>query len=117
MTEELKLNGSIFGYDTLIKEGDNIIALRGKGVPELYKGMNVILLGDSRGYVPSRFNPGEEATIIEFTEPFKQGESDHVIQVSSSRNTGWVKPSNIQKNVSDFETTDYKYQKIRRSVH
>jgi hypothetical protein len=52
MPEQIKLDRSIYGYDKLIKE--------------VYKGMKVVLLGDSRGYVSSSFNPGEEATIIRF---------------------------------------------------
>jgi hypothetical protein len=57
MPEQIKLDRSIYGYDKLIKE--------------VYKGMKVVLLGDSRGYVSSSFNPGEEVTIIRFREPFK----------------------------------------------
>jgi hypothetical protein len=71
MPEQIKLDGSIYGYDKLIKEGNNFVALQGEDKPELYKGMKVVLLGDSRGYVSSSFNPGEEVTIIRFREPFK----------------------------------------------
>jgi hypothetical protein len=53
-------------------EGNNFVALQDEDKPKLYKGMKVVLLGDSRGYVLSSFNPGEEVTIIRLDlEPFK----------------------------------------------
>jgi hypothetical protein len=45
---------------------NNFVALQGEDKPKLYKGMKVVLLGDSRGYVLSSFNPGEGVTIIGF---------------------------------------------------
>jgi hypothetical protein len=96
MPEQIKLDENIFGYDELIKEGTNFIALRREGRPELRKGMWVVLLGDSQGYVPSSFKPDEEVTIIGFRESFKDGSSDHIIEVSNGKREGWVKPSNIQ---------------------
>ena len=54
MPEQIKLDGIFFGYDTLMKEETDFIALRG-GEPDLYKYMEVVLLGGSRGYVPSSF--------------------------------------------------------------
>ena len=100
MPEEIELGGNIFGYDKLTKEGSDFIALRGEDEPELYKGMSVVLIGDSRGYVPSSFNAGEEVTIIGFREAFKDYNSDDIILVSNGTNEGWVKPSNIQKNIA-----------------
>lgn len=79
--------------------------------------MDVVLLGDSRGYVPSGFNPGEEASTIGFRESFKNGYSDHIIQVINGRNEGWIKPSNIQMNIAGQKGVDSNYLKIRRSVH
>jgi KAP-like P-loop domain-containing protein len=101
MTERIKTH-SIFGYDQLIKEGTDIVGLAGERVPELRKGMKVIMKGDSQGYVPSGHKEGVEATIVEFTEPFKDGETDHIIKVSSRTVEGWVKPINIilQRKVS-----------------
>jgi hypothetical protein len=116
MPEQIKLDGTLFGYDTLVKDGSDFIALLGEGEPELYKYMKVILLGDSRGYIPSFFNPGEEATIIGFRECFKDGNSDHIIQVRNGTNEGWVKPSNIQKNVAESRTTNSAYRKIRQHI-
>lgn len=91
----IKLDGSIFGYDEIVVEGADFISLRGEGRPELRKGMRVVLSGDSRGYVPSHFKLQEEAIIIGFRESFKDGNSDHIIQVSNGEKEGWVKPPNI----------------------
>jgi hypothetical protein len=97
MSEYVKFGHSIFGYTTLIQEGKRFTALTGEEEEELRVGMKVVLLGDSRGYVPSGFSPGDEVTIVGFTEPFKKGESDHIVEVSNEANQGWVKPSNIQR--------------------
>jgi hypothetical protein len=97
MPEQVKLDGMIFGYDTLIRSGREFIALRGTEVPELRKGMRVVMLGDSRGYVPHGFKHGEEVTIDGFTEAFKRGETDHIIRVTNGTRVGWVKPSNVEK--------------------
>jgi hypothetical protein len=59
--------------------------------------MQVVLLGDSRGYVPSWFRHGQQVRIVGFAEPFKDGESDHIIEVTDGKHEGWVKPSNIQR--------------------
>lgn len=117
MSEEVKLGAHLFGYDTLLKAGSSFVALRGEDAPELTTGMKVTLLGDSRGYVPSGFTPGEEVTITEFREAFKQGTSDHVICVTNGANTGWVKPSNIQRNLSRSGPEDPTYREVRRAVH
>lgn len=79
-------------------------------VPELRKDIKVVLLGDSRGYVPSSFKPGEEVILIKFREPFKDGNSEHIVLVSSGTMEGWVKPSNIQKNVA--EKLCFRYEKL-----
>jgi hypothetical protein len=97
MSEQIKLDGSIFGYDMLIKEGGEFVALQGEGKPTLYKGMSVVLVGDTQGYVPSDFKPEEEVIIGGFREAFKSGNSDHIVLVSNATREGWVKPSNIQK--------------------
>jgi hypothetical protein len=62
-------------------------------------------------------NPGEEVTIIKFREAFGDRNSDHIILVSNGTNEGWVKPSNIQKNVAESNSTDSVYRKIRQSVN
>src|SRR5215210_6622924 len=121
MSNEVKLDGNIFGYDTLVEEGRTFTALKGSGEPDLYIGMTAALLGDSRGYVPSGFRPGEDVTITGFTEAFKKGSSDHIIQVSNGTRTGWVKPSNIQRNVLQpdvqLSSTDAVHRRVRQAVH
>jgi hypothetical protein len=62
-------------------------------------------------------NPGEKVTIIKFREAFGDRNSDHIILVSNGTNEGWVKPSNIQKNVAESNSTDSVYRKIRQSVN
>ena len=97
MSEEINFDGSIFGYDKLVK---GFVALRGEDKPELHIGDRIILSGDTQGYVPSSFKSGEEATIIGFREPHKGANSDHIVLVTNAINKGWVKPSNIQKNIT-----------------
>jgi CheY-like chemotaxis protein len=97
MAEEVKFGGSLFGYTTLVREGGAFVALIGEGEHALHVGMRVVLRGDSRGYVPSGFPPGAEVTIAGFKEPFKDGETDHIVEVRDQTRLGWVKPSNIQR--------------------
>jgi hypothetical protein len=120
MTEQVSFGHIIFGYTTLVREGDTFVALTGEGEQELRVGMTVVLLGDSRGYVPSGFSPGDEVTIVGFTEPFKSGESDHIVKVSSKSKQGWVKPSNIQHSIrvpSALTPSDRRHHEMRKRVH
>jgi hypothetical protein len=82
--------------------------------------MTVVLFDDSRGYVPSGFSPGDEVTILGFTEPFKNGESDHIVKVSNESTQGWVKRSNIQRSISvptGSTPSDRCHQGMRKHVH
>jgi hypothetical protein len=120
MPEELTFGHNIFGYTTLVREGNRFVALVGAGQQELRVGMHVVLLGDSRGYVPSGFSPGDEVTIVGFGEPFKNGESDHIVEVSEGEHRGWVKPSNIQRNVSApraATASDERHRQLRGRIH
>ncbi|HXJ47832.1 MAG TPA: hypothetical protein VNF91_01570, partial [Candidatus Acidoferrum sp.] len=100
MPEEMEFGHDIFGYTTLVRDNDVFVALTGRDVAQLRVGMKVVLLGDSRGYVPSGFSPGDEVMIVGFAEPFKGGTSDHIVQVTKDSERGWVKPSNIQRGLS-----------------
>jgi hypothetical protein len=120
MSIDVRFGHSIFGYTTIVQEGNTFVALTGEGEPELRVGMEVVLLGDSRGYVPSGFSPGDEVTIVGFTEPFKNGESDHIVKVSNKSTQGRVKPSNIQRSISAptaSTPSDKRHQKMRKRVH
>ncbi|HSS21566.1 MAG TPA: toll/interleukin-1 receptor domain-containing protein [Pyrinomonadaceae bacterium] len=97
MSEQLKFEGPIFGYDTLIKDEGNCVSLRGKGKPELRRGVKAKLSDDSRGYVSGGFHPGEKVTIVELREPHQQGNSDHIVCVSNGEKLAWIKPSNIDQ--------------------
>jgi len=99
MSNEVEF-GYLFGYTTLVRDGDTFVALRGETAPELRVGMQVVLLGDSRGYVPSGFHHGQEVRIVGFVEPFKNGGSDNIIEVADGKHEGWVKPSNIQRAIN-----------------
>ena len=101
MSEEIIFGDNLFGYTTLVRKGNTFVALAGDGQPKLQVGMRVTLLGDSRGYVPSGFRDRQEAQIVGFAEPFKEGRSDHIIQVSDEKQEGWVKPSNIDRAAID----------------
>jgi hypothetical protein len=101
MSEEIIFGDNLFGYTTLVREGNTFLALAGDGQPKLQVGMQVTLLGDSRGYVPSGFRDRQQAQIVGFAEPFKDGRSDHIIQVRDEKQDGWVKPSNIDRAAID----------------
>jgi len=119
MINEIKLASNLFGYNTIVKDGDRIITLKGERITELDVGMDVVLLGDSRGYVPDQFKHGEKVTIIEFTKPFSSGHSDNIIKVSNGSWEGWVKPSNIQ--VTNYYSnirsqSDAKHRRMKNKV-
>lgn len=120
MSEEIKFGHNIFGYTTLIRDGQSFVALTGEGVDDLRSGMTVTLLGDSRGYVPSGFHPGDEVIIVGFAEPFKDGKSDHIVKVDNEKCSGWIKPSNIQRNVSvrsGLTEQDKRHRELKKKVH
>jgi hypothetical protein len=85
----------VFGYQTAVTDR-TVVMIEGKGVPSLWVGMFVTLVGDTRGHVPGDFKDGETATIIGFQLPGEQGESDHIIEVTNGEHIGFVKPSNIR---------------------
>ncbi|HEY7080505.1 MAG TPA: hypothetical protein VH500_12435 [Nitrososphaeraceae archaeon] len=62
-------NVNLFGYDTLVKE-EIFIELHGEDHSMLLKGMRVILMGDSQGYIHDHFQIEERVTIIEFRQAF-----------------------------------------------
>lgn len=77
-------------------------------------------LGDSRGYVPSGFRHGGQVQIVGFTEPFKDGESDHIVEVTDGTHDGWVKPSNIQRARNERPggtPHDKRHLDLRKRVH
>lgn len=120
MGDTVTFGHNIFGYTTLVRDGDTFVALAGEAEPELRVGMEVVLLGDSRGYVPSDFRHAQRVRIVGFTEPFKDGESDHIIEVTDGTRHGWVKPSNIQRarNAKPKGTThDERHLGLRNRVH
>ena len=47
--------------------------------------------------MPSGFRHGQKVHIVRFAEPFKDGESDCIVEVTDGKHEGWVKPSNIQR--------------------
>jgi uncharacterized protein YjbI with pentapeptide repeats len=95
--EEFSFGGSsFFGYEKIVRQGDRF-TLEGEDAPTLHQGMMVELQGDSQGYVPGGFRHGEKAKIVAFRQPFEEGSSDHIIEVSTGEGDGWVKPSNIAR--------------------
>ena len=90
-----KDGSSLFGYDRVVELGGEIVSMKGER-GDLFKGMEVELVVDSRGYVPSGHQSGEKVIIIGFSEPFEEQGSDHVIIVSGGGKIGKVKPSNIK---------------------
>ncbi len=120
MSNEVNFGSNLFGYTTLIRDGDTFVALRGETETELRIGMQIVLLGDSQGYVPSGFRHGQEVRIVGFVEPFKNGESDHIVQVTDGNYEGWVKPSNIQRAINERTKgtmLDKRHLEMRKRVH
>lgn len=97
MSDTITFDDNVFGYTALVRERDTFVALTGEGKPELRVGMQVVLRGDARGYVPSDFHDGQEVRIVGFVEPFKDGRSNHIIEVTDGNHGGRVKPSNIKR--------------------
>ena len=76
----------LFGYDRFRKSGGEIVGLISSNgaAPELKKGQRVNVKGIG------------QTTIEGFHEPFKQGLSDHIIQVRKvNGELYWIKPSEI----------------------
>ena len=88
---------SVFGYDTLVKDGTEIVGLKGKSVPDLTKGIVIELKSDFSRPPPSGFRYGERVTIIGFREPFKNGSGGEIIRISNQRSEVWISPSVKEK--------------------
>jgi hypothetical protein len=114
MSDDFKFGGELFGYTTLVSDGRSFIGLSGDRVPDLRIGEQVVLLGES---VPFGFRHGQKVRIAGFTEPFKDGKSDHIIEVTDGQHSGWIKPSNIQRpanNRQQGDANDMRYLAIRK---
>lgn len=97
MSREKKIDGRIFGYETLRINDDEIITgLCGEGKPDLNIGTTVTMVGDTEGHIRAPFKEGDEATITEFREPLKKDVVDYIIYIRKDSHEGWVKPSNIK---------------------
>ncbi len=92
---------SLFGYTGFIEAEGRIIGLRAERFAgsknDLYIDAEVVLEGDSQGYVPGGFKDGERVRIVGFLEPFRDGRSDDIITVAAGDRKGSVKPSNIKQ--------------------
>lgn len=87
---------SLFGYDRILQSTDGeIVGITGEE-RTLLKDMDVELVGDSKGYISSGHKSGDRVKIVGFSEPFKGGETDHIVIISGDGKTGAVKPSNIK---------------------
>ncbi len=100
------LDGStsfLFGFDRVVVKDNKIVALRSwpekspLSRPTLKVYDQVVVEGDSRGYVPSGHPPDSMATIVGFREPFIGHASDRIVLISNGETAGWVKPSNIAR--------------------
>ena len=85
----------VFGYKTAVTDR-TVVMIEGSGVPALWVGMFVTLVGDLKGYVPGHFADGETVTIVGFQLPGELGETDHIIEVTNGKHICAVKPSNIR---------------------
>ena len=88
---------NMFGYDTLVKDGTDIVGLKGKDVNELKKGLDIELESNFTKPPLPGFRYGEKVTIIGFREPFKNAANGEIILVSNKRSEAWISPSIIGK--------------------
>jgi len=97
---------SLFGYDGVVVTGGKIVSLVNldgdEDVPTVSLGAEVTIEGNSRGYVSSGHKPGDQVKVIGFIEPFfsageGQMSSDKIIKVEGNGTIGWIKPSEIDK--------------------
>lgn len=97
---------TLFGYNGVVVSGGKIVSLvsleRDKDIPSISLGTEIVIEGDSRGYVSSGHKTGDRVKVIGLIEPFfSAGEgvqsSDKIIKVEGNGVIGWIKPSEIDK--------------------
>jgi len=97
---------NLFGYDgVVVTEGriSSLVNLGGdENVPTVSLGTEVVIEGNSSGYVSSGHKPGDRVKVINFIEPFHSDggsltSSDKIIQVEGAGVVGWIKPSEFSK--------------------
>jgi len=85
---------SIFGYDTLISVGDQIVEIKGRD-KSIKLGEVRRLIDDENGYVGEGLKNGDLAEIIGFERPFDNNRSDRIVNVRVGEIEAWLKPSRI----------------------
>jgi hypothetical protein len=97
---------NLFGYDGVVVNEGKIISLinldKDESIPSIHLNGEVPIKGDSDGYISSGHKPGDRVKVIGFIEPFFESEtgrrsSDKIIKVEGNGAIGWIKPSEIDK--------------------
>lgn len=97
---------SLFGYNGVVVTGGKIVSLisvdKDEDLPPISLDGEVIIKGDSHGYVSSGHKEGDRVRVIGLIEPFfsvAEGvqSSDKIIQVDGAGVIGWIKPSEINR--------------------
>jgi hypothetical protein len=97
---------NIFGYNGCIVTDGKISALintEDDDIPRINLNGELSIKGGSHGYVSSGHRDGARVRVIDFIEPFYSAgseqprSSDKIIQVEGEGVTGWIKPSEINK--------------------
>jgi hypothetical protein len=112
---------NLFGYNGVVIADGKVVSLvnldEASEIPRISIGDEVLLKGDTKGYVPSGHQSGQRVEVVALTEPFLRGPkgtgtdtSDRIIQVSGEGLIGWVKPSNIDK----VDLANQKEQKLKQ---
>jgi len=102
---------SLFGYDRVLEQGGNIVALESSmGKPRLFIGMPVTLgILDSEEpehFGLSEFYIGEHVTIVGFKEPYESYNSNYIVTVAGEHSRGSVKLTRIF--TEEFNLADWR---------
>lgn len=78
-------------------------------MPSVSVGSELVIVGDSRGYVSSGHDQGSRVKVLRIIEPFYDAgneirSSDKIIKVEGHGVIGWIKPSELDKVILKEET-------------
>jgi len=115
-------NHNLFGYDGVVVRDGKIVSLINldgdENVPNVSVGSEIVITGDSRGYVSSGHEPGNRVKVIRIIEPFYDAgneirSSDKILKVEGHGVIGWIKPSELDKAILK-EDIEKEVQKLFR---
>lgn len=103
---------NLFGYNGVVVREGKIVSLVNldpeQDIPPINLDSEVVIEGNSVGYVSSGHKPGDKVRVISLIEPFYKSKndlisSDKIIQVDGAGVIGWIKPSEINRQLLSEE--------------